>query len=58
MVTTTISLFTNALLNYILIFGPGPFPALGILGGDIATVISRILEASLLIGISLSRKEQ
>ena len=58
MVTTTISLFTNALLNYILIFGPGPFPSLGILGGAIATVISRILEAFLLIVISLSRKEQ
>lgn len=31
----------NLALNYLLIFGPGPFPALGIAGSALATVLAR-----------------
>ena len=39
-----ISLLVNVSLNYVLIFGKLGFPALGIAGAAIATVISRIVE--------------
>lgn len=37
-----ISNFTNIILNYLLIFGAGGFPELGLTGAGIATLISRI----------------
>lgn len=39
----------NVLLNYILIFGKLGFPALGVTGAAIATLISRILEAIVMV---------
>lgn len=39
------SLVTNVLLNWVLIFGYLGFPAMGIRGAAIATLISRVLEA-------------
>ena len=39
------SLVTNVLLNWVLIFGHLGFPAMGIRGAAIATLISRVLEA-------------
>lgn len=41
------SLVTNVGLNYVLIFGKLGFPALGIKGAAVATVIARILETAL-----------
>jgi len=41
--------FTNLCLNYILIFGKLGFPALGVAGAAIATVISRFVELAIIV---------
>ncbi len=48
-VVSAISLGTNTLLNYLLIFGKMGMPALGVEGAAIATLIARILELFLMI---------
>ncbi len=54
--SSMIALSINALGNYLLIFGKGPFPQLGVGGAAIATVFSRLLEAGIIIYISYARK--
>ncbi len=49
MYTGIIALLANTLLNYLLIFGKFGFPKLGIEGAAIATVISRIIELSIML---------
>lgn len=44
-----VALGINTLLNYLLIFGAGPFPALGVRGAALATAFSRGLEMVLII---------
>ncbi|MHC1747157.1 MAG: MATE family efflux transporter [Cellulosilyticaceae bacterium] len=46
---SVVSLICNTVLNYILIFGKFGFPMLGVKGAAIATVISRVVELSLII---------
>ncbi len=45
LLTAIISQFVNVAFNYILIFGMGPIPALGVAGAAIATVISQIVSS-------------
>lgn len=56
MLISGLTLCVNALLNYLLIFGKLGFPALGLVGAAIATVIARALEAFLYILITYIHK--
>lgn len=55
MVATLVSLSINVALNYLLIFGFGSIPALGVRGAAIATVVSRLVEMTILLAASYSR---
>ncbi|HOK62310.1 MAG TPA: MATE family efflux transporter [Soehngenia sp.] len=57
LIISIISLGTNTLLNYILIFGKFGAPALGVRGAAIATVIARIVEFVLLLYVVYRRNE-
>ncbi len=54
MYTSILSLSMNTALNYCLIFGKFGFPALGVKGAAIATVISRVIETGVLLWFSKS----
>ncbi len=43
------AVFVNLILNYIFIFGKLGFPAMGVVGAAVATVIARLVECSIVI---------
>ena len=49
MVASIVAVCTNALFNWFLIFGIGPFPALGVVGAAWGTVIARVVELSIVM---------
>lgn len=49
MAITLSALFINAGFNYVLITGAGPFPALGLMGSALATLLSRLFMAGALL---------
>ncbi len=49
MVAGLAAMVTNLLLNLLLIFGMGPFPALGVEGAAIATVTARYVECFIIV---------
>lgn len=46
----------NIVGNYLLIYGVGPFPELGLLGAGLSTMISRVLMALILLAVLLVRR--
>jgi putative MATE family efflux protein len=56
MVTTVIALSINVVLNWLWIFGVGPFPVMGVAGAALGTTVSRFVEFLLLAGLSYRRK--
>lgn len=52
MYTSIISLSSNTALNYCLIFGKFGFPALGVKGAAIATVLARVIETGVMLWFS------
>jgi putative MATE family efflux protein len=56
MIVSSIALACNTFLNYVLIFGKFGIPFMGVKGAAIATLISRIIEMILLIGLIYCKK--
>lgn len=56
LVISLFALILNALINAVLIFGYLGFPALGVIGAAIGTVIARVVEFSLLVLLIKLRK--
>lgn len=49
MIITLSALLVNALFNYFLILGVGPFPALGLMGSAVSTLLSRVFMMSAML---------
>ena len=58
MLASTVSVFTNLILNYLLIFGKMGFPELGVQGAALATVIARFVECGIVIAWTHLHKEK
>jgi len=58
LITSFVGVGLNTILNYLLIFGVGVFPQLGVRGAAIATVISRSVEVIILLVLVYSKHPQ
>ena len=58
MIASFVAVGTNAILDYVLIFGLGPIPKLGVVGAALATVIARYIEALIVIVWAHAHKEK
>ncbi|MCR5431057.1 MAG: MATE family efflux transporter [Lachnospiraceae bacterium] len=58
MLASIVAVFVNLLLNYILIFGKFGAPELGVAGAAIATVVSRYIQAALVVAYSHTHTKQ
>lgn len=58
MVASVTSIIVNLVFNWLLIFGVGPFPAMGVEGAAIATVLSRFVEMGIVIIGGICHRER
>jgi Na+-driven multidrug efflux pump len=56
LVVTVIATLTNTVFNWLLIYGHWGFPGVGVRGAALATVIARLVELALFIGVYLRTK--
>ncbi len=49
MLASAVAVVTNALFNYLLIFGVAGFPALGVVGAAVGTIIARVVELLIVV---------
>ncbi len=49
MLASVVAVLTNLILDYVLIFGVGEIPALGVRGAAIATVVARMIECIIVV---------
>ena len=58
MIASMAAVFTNLILDYVLIFGMGEIPALGVQGAAIATVVARFLECIIVVSWTHTNPEK
>ena len=58
MIASIVSVLTNLVLDYILIFGKFGFPEMGVKGAALATVIARFVEMSIIVIYSHSKRDE
>ncbi len=56
LIASAIALTTNGFLDYIMIYGKLGLPAMGVRGAAIATLIAKMLECVIIIGITYGKK--